>query len=634
MCDRKQEGPDAREPACMLCHRTEADPDTCGDKLEKFGLCAHVFCLYFATLLPRQENERVGLMGFLPRDIHLAVRRAAQKHCCVCGQSGATILCCEENCGRWFHLPCAKEGGCVTQYLPNYSSYCSEHCPELDMQVTPEPGTECPICLEPVEDRMSYRTMVCPACKRAWFHRDCIQGQAIRAGLLFFKCPLCRNVREFLARMFIVGIRVPFRLPTWEEDDTFADLEERHSQCNARECLYPGGREQAEEHGPWELLLCSSCAAEGTHRRCSGLRNCIESWECDTCAGLGTASRDGPELHGPSLTSQSGLEPPHGSPESEAISPSSHSLLPSGLAPQSPETSRRSSHRHAAVQTSLPPSSLDTSSSSTSGSTYSSSTDPENRVHCRCAGPERRRNGSRQQGRTPNQPIQSRSHRDRSRRAKPRAERRRQRETPSREFPRRSCSRLQRRATSPADQTRNLRDRSHRRTSGTEGPRRRETWSETFPRRSRSRLQHQAQSPAVRSRSHRDRSHRRTSRAERPRRTETPSGPSPRRSRSRLQRQAQSPAVQTRSRRGRDTRTASRADRPRRTETPSGPSPRRSRSRLQRRASNRPVRCRSCQDRSSSTAARADRPRRRGTPSGTSRRSSRARQRHRPSTWT
>lgn len=42
---------------------------------------------------------------------------------------------------------------------------------------------------------------------------------------------------------------------------------------------------------PWELLLCSSCAAEGTHRRCSGLTNCTESWECDNCARLGTCMR-------------------------------------------------------------------------------------------------------------------------------------------------------------------------------------------------------------------------------------------------------------------------------------------------------------------------------------------------------
>ncbi|NWY47374.1 G2E3 ligase, partial [Sylvia atricapilla] len=230
-----------------------------------------------------QDNDRVGLLGFLPRDIQLAVRRAAQKHCCICGQSGATIICCEENCNRWFHLPCAKEGGCITQYITPYSSYCPEHRPEQDVEVTPEPGTECPICMEPVEDRKTFRTMVCPACKRAWFHRDCIQGQAIRAGLLCLHCPLCRDIKEFLAQMFITGIRIPFRLPTWEDNDAFADLGGRHNRCNAKKCLCPGGREEAEEEGPWELLLCSSCAAEGTHRRCSGLRKRIHHWECDSC---------------------------------------------------------------------------------------------------------------------------------------------------------------------------------------------------------------------------------------------------------------------------------------------------------------------------------------------------------------
>ena len=42
---------------------------------------------------------------------------------------------------------------------------------------------------------------------------------------------------------------------------------------------------------PWQLLLCSSCAAEGTHRHCSYLRNSASTWECDCCAGLGTGKR-------------------------------------------------------------------------------------------------------------------------------------------------------------------------------------------------------------------------------------------------------------------------------------------------------------------------------------------------------
>ncbi|NWI88358.1 G2E3 ligase, partial [Pitta sordida] len=203
--------------------------------------------------------------------------------CFVCGHTGATITCCDTDCDRSFHLPCAKEGGCVTQFLPPYRAFCPAHSPHQAVEATPEPGTHCLICTEPVEERKTYSTMVCPACKRAWFHRDCIQGQALAAGILAFQCPLCRDTLAFVLDMFVMGIRIPFREPSWEEDNAFADLDERHSQCNASECLYPGGREEAEEEGPWELLLCRSCAAEGTHRRCSGLTDSITSWECDSC---------------------------------------------------------------------------------------------------------------------------------------------------------------------------------------------------------------------------------------------------------------------------------------------------------------------------------------------------------------
>ncbi|XP_053832156.1 PHD finger protein 7-like [Vidua macroura] len=620
----KQEGPDAREPACMLCCRAEADPNICGDKLEKRGLCAHVFCLFFATLLVRQENNRVGLMGFLPRDIQIAVRRAAQKRCCVCGQSKATIMCCKADCSRWFHLPCAKEGGCVTQYIPDYSTYCPEHRPEQEVEATPEPGTNCLICMEPVEDRKTFRTLVCPACKRAWFHRDCIQGQAMCAGLLSLRCPLCRDIEKFLVQMFIIGIRIPFREPTWEDNDAFADLGERHSSCTARDCLYPGGREEAEEEGSWELLLCSSCAAEGTHRRCSGLTNHIESWECDSCAGLGTASRDESELSGPSLTRQSGLEPAHGSSASEAISPSSSTLVPSGLDPQS-LSAEPSSHQHTAWQQSLLSSSPDTSSPSTSRSTYCSS-DPEDRVHSRHAGRDCRRTCSRQQGRNADGPIRSRSRCDRSSRTRSRTERPRRQETSSRASPRRSCSHQQGQAQSPPVRSRSRRDRSSRTRSRTERPRRWETSSRASPRHSRSCQQGQAQSPPVRSRSRRDRSSRTRSRTERPRRWETSSRASPRHSRSRQQGQAQSPPVRSRSRRDRSSRTRSRTERPRRRETSSRASPRHSHSRQQGQAQSPPVRSRSRRDRSSRTRSRTERPRRRETSSRASPRHSHSRQ--------
>ncbi|XP_075570381.1 E3 ubiquitin-protein ligase PHF7-like [Pelecanus crispus] len=213
------------------------------------------------------------------------------QHCFVCGESGATIACQETGCDRSFHLPCAVEGGCVTQFFPQYRSFCWEHRPEQAVGAAPEENTTCLICLDLVEDRTSYGTMVCPACQHAWFHRGCIQGQAVSAGFSCFRCPLCRDKDLFLSEMLVMGIRIPFRLPSWENSRAYTALNERHRRCDARECLCPGGREQAEEEGPWQLLLCCSCAAEGTHRRCSYWRNSTASWECDSCAGLGTGKR-------------------------------------------------------------------------------------------------------------------------------------------------------------------------------------------------------------------------------------------------------------------------------------------------------------------------------------------------------
>ncbi|NXH22225.1 G2E3 ligase, partial [Bucco capensis] len=133
------------------------------------------------------------------------------QECFVCHQRGATITCQETTCYRSFHLLCATEGRCVTQYFGLYRSFCSDHRPEQAAQVVPEMGTECFICMEPVEDQKTYSTMVCPVCEHAWFHRDCIQGHALCAGSSCFRCPLCRDKDAFQAEMLIMGIRIPKR---------------------------------------------------------------------------------------------------------------------------------------------------------------------------------------------------------------------------------------------------------------------------------------------------------------------------------------------------------------------------------------------------------------------------------------
>ncbi|XP_062483347.1 G2/M phase-specific E3 ubiquitin-protein ligase-like, partial [Pezoporus occidentalis] len=327
--------------------------------------------------------------------------------CFVCGERGATITCQEVGCDRRFHLPCAVEGGCVTHYLVPYSSFCWEHRPQQQELAAPE-DINCIICMDPVEGRTTYGTKVCPACKRAWFHRACIQvgavhllraqqalsstrasltlflfllqGLAMCAGAFSLQCPLCQNTRLFLTEMFFMGIRIPVRLVSswpalrhawtcprsyapcrswkrgvggragrpciclmlWQQglikfpfsirqasrgdSNACAELYQRHRSCDARECLCPGGRGVAEPDGPWQLFLCSSCAAVGTHRRCSNLGNSHEArWECDSHAGLGSSSSARSELAGPSTTGPAASGQSPRSLELEFSSPSTRS---------------------------------------------------------------------------------------------------------------------------------------------------------------------------------------------------------------------------------------------------------------------------------------------------------------------
>uniref|UniRef100_A0A8B9SLJ6 G2/M phase-specific E3 ubiquitin-protein ligase n=1 Tax=Anas platyrhynchos TaxID=8839 RepID=A0A8B9SLJ6_ANAPL len=272
-------------PECVLCHRSDTSLDGCGPMLQVDGVCAHVHCLVSSPRLPglyQRGAEGEGIFGFLCADIRRVAGRAARKRCCVCRKKGATVACWQKRCSRRFHLPCSSQRGCISQFFGEYSSFCWEHRPQQSVETLQEGHTTCIICMEVVEDSLSYTTMVCPSCKHAWFHRGCIQGQALRAGLRHFACPHCRDRERFVPEMLQMGIRVPNKC---EEEPALPQL---YGRCDARQCLYRGGREQ-----PWQLLLCSSCAASGTHRRCSGLGDTTQQWECAGCAGPGTGTGKG-----------------------------------------------------------------------------------------------------------------------------------------------------------------------------------------------------------------------------------------------------------------------------------------------------------------------------------------------------
>ncbi|KFQ34324.1 G2/M phase-specific E3 ubiquitin-protein ligase, partial [Merops nubicus] len=233
---------------CMLCRQAQADPEICGYLVIRRGFCAHVFCLCFANNIAAEPVQE-GALGFHYEDIQRGIEEAAQKNCCVCRQSGAAITCQETGCECSFHLPCATKGGCIAQYFVPFRAFCREHRPQQVVEATPEKDTTCLVCMDPVDKQLSYITMVCPVCRHAWFHRECIQGQALHAGISAFQCPLCRNRGKFLREMLTLGIHVPRRPPAWEETHAVLPLLQRHSRCDASECLCPRGRQWAEEDG-------------------------------------------------------------------------------------------------------------------------------------------------------------------------------------------------------------------------------------------------------------------------------------------------------------------------------------------------------------------------------------------------
>ncbi|XP_042728661.1 G2/M phase-specific E3 ubiquitin-protein ligase-like [Lagopus leucura] len=144
--------------------------------------------------------------------------------------------------------------------------------------------------------------------------------------------------------MSILRIQIPDRRPEQEDNDAYASLLQRHRRCDAIRCRHPEGRELAEEEGPWQLLLCSSCAAEGTHRQCSYLNNTTAMWECDRCAGLGTASSSNSELASSSTANQDRQGPSHSLQEHEdsCSSPTSQAASEPSYSSQLPELSCQS----------------------------------------------------------------------------------------------------------------------------------------------------------------------------------------------------------------------------------------------------------------------------------------------------
>ncbi|POI27994.1 hypothetical protein CIB84_008256 [Bambusicola thoracicus] len=83
---------------------------------------------------------------------------------------------------------------------------------------------------------------------------------------------------------------------------------------------------------PWRLLLCSSCAAEGIHWACSfwATHTRCDTWECNSCAGAGTASQANSDLAICSTSGQMALGPANNFSQPGNVSPGPNSQAAMG----------------------------------------------------------------------------------------------------------------------------------------------------------------------------------------------------------------------------------------------------------------------------------------------------------------
>ncbi|XP_060031226.1 G2/M phase-specific E3 ubiquitin-protein ligase isoform X6 [Erinaceus europaeus] len=233
----------------------------------------------------QRGKEEEGVYGFLIEDIRKEVNRASKLKCCVCKKNGASIGCVAPRCKRSYHFPCGLQRECIFQFTGNFASFCWHHRPvQIIASNNYGDSLPCTICLEFVEPIPTYNVLRSPCCKNAWFHRECLQVQAINAGMFFFRCTICNNSDVFQKEMLRMGIHIPEKDASWElEENAYQELLQHYEHCDVRRCRCKEGRDYNAPDSKWEIKRCQCCGSSGTHLACSSLRSWEQNWECLEC---------------------------------------------------------------------------------------------------------------------------------------------------------------------------------------------------------------------------------------------------------------------------------------------------------------------------------------------------------------
>lgn len=255
---------------------------------------AHYFCLLFSSGLGQRGEEKDGIKGFLVSDIKREVRRGSRLKCVYCRKKGATVGCAEQRCKKSYHPICGKNHNSLYQFFDQFKSFCKEHRPlqnvkKVESLKANPANSNCTICQEKIVRKATFKTLWVPCCS-SFFHRDCVQSQAISAGKGHLRCANCNDSSKFIEEIKMLGVYVPEQDASWEDGSQFNDIDrEINIACHAKICFCPfeDGRlfhDENKNGGVWEIFACNTCGSKGIHGRCGGLEEVPDSiWHCYTC---------------------------------------------------------------------------------------------------------------------------------------------------------------------------------------------------------------------------------------------------------------------------------------------------------------------------------------------------------------
>lgn len=143
------------------------------------------------------------------------ITRTVAKHficlqvCSVCEDGGASIGCCVKKCRNSFHLPCALTSNCSINFA-NYRTFCKDDRKYQPPAILHTPTEPCTICLAEMGPYRPNQSIQTSCCNTSWSHKLCLAQYAQTSGY-FFKCPLCKNSKQFRQSIMQQGIFIPNR---------------------------------------------------------------------------------------------------------------------------------------------------------------------------------------------------------------------------------------------------------------------------------------------------------------------------------------------------------------------------------------------------------------------------------------